>query len=108
MEMAAGFMQLGFGVYEKPGNRVFIKECRDRRRGDGLKLEAGRIPRLLGYWEEILLCEAAFIHQREAQSLAPLEGRLGRGDLSNLLHWKLSLMTAGDWMIFKIPSNQSI
>lgn len=48
------------------------------------------------YWVDILLCEAAFIHQREGQSLAPLEGSLDRGDLSNLLHWKLSLMTAGD------------
>jgi len=92
----------------KEGDKLFIKACYDRTRGDGFKLREGRFRlgirkkfftmRLVKHWHRL---------PRDVVEAPPLETFKVRldGALSNLVWLKMSLLTAEGlgWMTSKGP-----
>jgi len=97
-------------LWMSPGEGLLTRAWSDRTRGDGFRLEEGRLRsdigkkffpvRVVRPWPRL---------PREAVAAPSLEGFKARldGALSSLGWWKGSLLMAGgwNWMVYKVPSN---
>ena len=98
-ELTAAFQYLK-GAYKKDGDRVFIRACSERTRGDGFRLNEGRFrlgtrkkffaKRVLRPWHRLAR------EVGDALSLETLMVGLD-GAPSNLIQLEMSLLMAGDW-----------
>jgi len=96
-DLIAAFQYLK-GAYKKDGENIFSKACCDRRRSNGLKLREGRFGlgirmkfftmRVVKHWNRLPR------EMVDAPSLETFKARLDAA-LSNLVWWKVSLLTAG-------------